>query len=107
MGPAHVRSERRSAAAFLAVTAPLSLAIAGSGGLLALVPLLLLIVPILLVGTAPGLEALETARRRLSRGRTRRPRARRARIGFPLTHRLIGSPVAGPFAGRGPPLPTA
>ncbi len=75
-GPATIRSRRGAAAVFLAVTAPLALAIALSGGLVALAPLLLLVLPILATGRPPGIEALERVRRAPRPARSRPPRAR-------------------------------
>lgn len=103
MDRAPARLQRRAAAAFLAAAAPLALAVAAAGGLLALVPLLVLVVPILLAGTAPGLETLEKARRRLT---TRRPGTAPSGA-VPGCQRGELAPISGVArarAGRGPPL---
>jgi len=99
------RSQRIAAGIFLAVTAPLGVAIAVSGGLVALAPILLLVVPVLLTGRATGVEVLERVRERLSR-LPRAPRGRGCRPAHPAPPlRLAGAVTAGPLPGRGPPLP--
>lgn len=84
--------------------APLAVAIAVSGGLLALIPLLAIVVPILMIGITPGVEALEHLRVRLSTGR-RRGAAGSARPLSPDGDRAPVSRVGRPLADRGPPLP--
>jgi hypothetical protein len=103
--PATIRSRRGAAAVFLAVTAPLALAIAASGGIVALAPLLLLVLPILTIGRAPGLETLERLRERLGNG-ARAPRELTPKTGtLSAVFRIPGLVHAGPLAGRGPPVP--
>ena len=103
MDRATIRSQRGAAAFFLAITAPLAVAIAAAGGLVALAPLLLLVLPILATGRAPGMRTLERVRRRLGRRR----RAPRDLAPKPATlvssFRIPGLLHAGPLAGRGPP----
>ena len=104
MDPATIRSRQGAAALFLAITAPLAIAIALSGGIVALAPLLLLVLPILATGRAPGLEALERIRERLG-DRARAPRELAPKAGTAsAVFRIPGLLHAGPMAGRGPPL---
>lgn len=103
MNPATIRSQRAPAAVFLAITAPLAIAIAASGGLVALAPLLLLVVPILATGRAPGMRTLERVRRRPDR-RRREPRELAPKPAtLVASFRIPGLLHAGPLAGRGPP----
>jgi hypothetical protein len=104
VNPATIRSQRAAAGVFLAVTAPLAIAIAHSGGLIALAPLLLLVLPILATGRAPGIRALDRARGRLGRGR-RGPRNLAPKpAALTASFRIPGLFHAGPLAGRGPPF---
>lgn len=99
------RSQRSAAALFLLVTAPLALAIASAGGVAALAPLLLLVLPILFTGRAPGIAALERVRERFAR-RRRAPRRLTARWDRRSAwSRPTGFLRSGPLSGRGPPLP--
>ena len=104
MNPAAVRSQRLAACVFLAVCLPAALAIAASGGLVALAPLLLLVVPILATGRAPGVDALERMRSSFD-GRPRRaprsivPKPAVLHTAIDLSSRLL----AGAIARRGPP----
>jgi hypothetical protein len=99
------KSQRRAAGAFLVVTLPFAIAIAIAGGLLGLAPLLLLVLPILAIGRAPGVEVLERAR---ARAATPRRVARHIRALRPLftepEFRFVGSLLANSLAERGPPL---
>ena len=82
----------------MTVTAPLALAIALSGGIVALAPLLT-------IGRAPGLETLERLRERLG-NRARAPRELTPKAGtLSAVFRIPGLVHAGPLAGRGPPVP--
>lgn len=104
VNPATIRSQRAAAGVFLVVTAPLAIAIALSGGIVALTPLLLLVLPILATGRAPGLRALERVRRRLDlRRRALRDLAPKP-AALTSSFRVPGLLHAGPLAGRGPPL---
>lgn len=99
-----MRSQRAAAGVFLAVTAPLAIAIAVSGGIVALAPLLLLVLPILATGRAPGIRTLERVHRRLDRvARALRDLAPKP-AALTATFRVSGLLHAGPLAGRGPPL---
>jgi hypothetical protein len=101
---ATIRSQRAAAGVFLAVTAPLAIAIAVSGGFVALAPLLLLVLPILATGRAPGMRTLERVRRRLAiRHRGPRELAPKPASLIP-DFRIPGLLHAGPLAGRGPPV---
>jgi hypothetical protein len=103
VGCPYNRSQRSAAALFLLVTAPLGLAIASAGGVAALAPLLLLVLPILLTGRAPGIAALERIRERLAR-RERGPRRLSAQPTGPAEWSPpTGLLHAGPLSGRGPP----
>lgn len=103
--PADLRSQRVAAALFLALSVPAAVAVTLAGGAIALTPLVLLVVPILLLGRAPGVETLERARagsagpRRRSVG-SRRPAGQR-QAGDLATY--IGVVLAGRLAERGPP----
>lgn len=96
------RSQRRAAAAFLAAAVPLALAIALAGGALALAPLALLVLPILVLGRAPGVDLLQA----LGERSPRRPApvaARPPRV--PLHRRPAGGLlIAAGLSKRGPPL---
>jgi hypothetical protein len=97
------RSQRSAAALFLVVTTPLAVAIASAGGLAALAPLLLLVLPILVSGRAPGIAALDRIRERTAR-RERAPRRLGPNWNRPSAwSRPTGLLHAGPLAGRGPP----
>ena len=91
---------------FLAVCLPAAVAIAAAGGLVALAPLLLLVIPILATGRAPGVDALERIRASFG-GRARRaPRSIVPKPGVLHTSLDLGSRLlAGAIARRGPPLP--
>jgi hypothetical protein len=87
---------------FLLLMTPLAAAIALAGGIVALAPLLLILLPILTIGRAPGIARLAIAtERRAQRG----PRELGS-AGFsrPTAIRIPGSLLSGPTAGRGPPL---
>jgi hypothetical protein len=100
------RTQRRAAALFVAIGLPAAGAVVIAGGAVALAPLLLLVLPILAVGRAPGIEALDRVRGRLARRSRRRPVTARPALRRPgwfaprtalvLAHRL---------AKRGPPAP--
>jgi hypothetical protein len=82
---------RPAAAAFLVAALPLAVAIAVAGGVLALAPLALLLIPVLVTGRAPGVE-------RLGALAARRPLlGRRTAAG--------GLLIAASLSKRGPPLP--
>ena len=105
MDPATIRSQRLAAAVFLAVCVPAVVAIAASGGLVALAPLLLLVVPILATGRAPGVDALERLRASFDARPRRAPRSIAPKPGvlrttFNLNSRLLAAAIAR----RGPPL---
>ena len=99
---APVRFERRAAAAFLVAGVPFAILVAASGGLLALLPLLAVVVPILLTGRTPGFEALMRLRCTLRGNRGRMAPAVSRRLESGLSRRP--SPER-PLSGRGPPLP--
>lgn len=91
---------------FLLASVPVVVAIALAGGLIALVPLLLLIVPILALGRPIGVETLDRIREQLSERDSRRrptnsgpPR----RFGFDLFTPRTGRLLANSLAERGPP----
>jgi hypothetical protein len=99
-------SQRRAASRFVALAAPAALAIVLAGGGLAFVPLLMLLVPILVLGRAPGVEVLERIRSR--------PPRRRRRPGPVLPPTALAGPrlatrasllIAESLAERGPPCP--
>lgn len=74
MKPGPIRFERGAAAAFVVAAAPLAFAVVAAGGVLALAPLGLVLLPMLVLGIAPGFAALDEACRRMSRqGRVSRP----------------------------------
>jgi hypothetical protein len=101
------RTQRRAAAIFLAIGAPAALAVALAGGALALVPLLLLVLPIVTIGRAPGIETLDRVRGRLAR-RPRRPRAvlpAMKRPGWCAPRTALA--LANRLAERGPPVTAA
>jgi len=98
-------SQRLAAVLFLAVALPAAIAIQISGGGLALAPLLLLVVPILALGRAPGIETLDRIRERLAEPR-RRPRngsAAPTPAGFRFCIPRTGLLLANSLAKRGPP----
>jgi hypothetical protein len=64
--PGPIRFERGAAAAFIVAAAPLAFAVVASGGIAALAPLVLIVVPMLVLGIAPGFAALDEACRRMS-----------------------------------------
>lgn len=99
---APVRFERRAAAAFLVASVPFAILVAAAGGLLALLPLLAVVVPILVTGRTPGFEALMRLRSPLRGNRRRMAPA----ISRPLETGLVPRPLPErPLSGRGPPLP--
>jgi len=94
---------RPAAAAFLVTALPLAVAIAVAGGVLALAPLALLLIPVLVTGRAPGVE-------RLGALAARRPRRHpvSAVAPRPLLGRRTaagGLLIAASLSKRGPPLP--
>jgi hypothetical protein len=95
-------SQRRAAAAFLAAAVPLAIAIATAGGIVALAPLALLVLPILALGRAPGVARLEELAARPRR--RSRPTAMPAPAA-PLRRRADGGLLlAARLTKRGPPL---
>lgn len=91
---------------FLLATVPIGVAIALAGGLLATLPLLLLVVPILVLGRPIGVETLDRIREQLSqRDSRRRPTSSRQprRSGFDLFTPRTGLLLANSLAERGPP----
>jgi hypothetical protein len=99
------RSQRLAAALFLGLSVPAAAAVALAGGAIALAPMLLLVVPILLLGRAPGVETLERARAGIAKPKHRdagsfRPADQR-QAGDLATY--IGVVLAGRLAERGPP----
>ena len=98
-------SQRLAAVLFLAVGVPAAIAIQMSGGGLALAPLLLLVLPILALGRAPGIETLDRLRERVTRPRRRPPAssAAPAHAGFSLFSPRTDLLLANSLAGRGPP----
>jgi hypothetical protein len=98
-------SQRLAAVGFLAVGMPAAIAILVSGGGLAMAPLLLLVLPILALGRAPGIETLERLRERIAQPRRHRPTSSDspARAGFNLFTPRTGLLLANSLAERGPP----
>jgi len=103
VSPLRDRNLRGAAVAFLAAALPLAVAIALAGGLVALAPLVLLLLPVLVTGRAAGVDAL-------GRLATRRTPRRPARAGLapagPSPRRVAvgGLLIASSLAKRGPPL---
>ncbi|GIK76978.1 MAG: hypothetical protein EDQ89_05955 [Acidobacteria bacterium] len=99
-------AHRRAAAVFTALAVPATLSIVLAGGGIALAPLLLLLAPILALGRAPGIEALERLGSRL--GRHRRPRSSRMPAAASCPRAAWASPLlANSLAERGPPVALA
>jgi hypothetical protein len=101
MSRSHDPSQRPAAAVFLAAMAPLAFAIAQAGGIVALIPLALLVLPILAIGRVPGVAGLQA--------RGRQPRRRRAlaasRPRAPFHRRVSGGLlIAVRLSNRAPPL---
>ncbi|HET6831500.1 MAG TPA: hypothetical protein VFH44_09155 [Solirubrobacterales bacterium] len=95
-------SQRLAAAAFLAATAPLAIAIAQAGGVVALLPLALLVLPILAIGRAPGVARLQA---RAARARRRQCAVATARPPVPANRRVAGGLlIAVRLSNRAPPL---
>ncbi len=97
----HRRSQRLAAGLFLALVAPLAITVTAAGGLLALVPLLALLVPVLLLGRHPGLEAIERLR---GGGARARPRRATSFTGRAAEHPRASLLIASALSKRGPPL---
>lgn len=100
-------SQRQAAARLIALAIPTAFAVALAGGGLALLPPLLLLLPILAVGHAPGIERL--ARLRSRAAGKHRPTSDRAPAGFarvPFARRA-SILIAQSLAERGPPARVA
>jgi len=99
------RSQRSAAGLFLLVGIPAGVAIALAGGLLAIMPLLLLVVPIVVLGRPLGVETLDRIREGIGRPR-RRPDSsdEPRRSDFDLAVPRTGLLLANSLAERGPPV---
>lgn len=96
------RSQRRAAVVFLAAAMPLAVAIALAGGAVALVPLALLVLPILMLGRAPGVARMQALAERSPR---RRPPAAARPPRTAIERRPAGGLlIAVRLSERGPPL---
>ncbi|MCB0864849.1 MAG: hypothetical protein KDB58_03965 [Solirubrobacterales bacterium] len=105
------RSVRTAAALLLLAELPLVALIVAAGGILGVIPALLLPVIFLIFGRIPGEQALQVLIEcRRPKKRHARPVRQRKPVGAPATHPIRGLLLASALAERGPPpalLPTS
>ncbi len=102
---------RTAAALLLLAELPLVALIVAAGGILGVIPALLLPVIFLIFGRIPGEQALQVLIEcRRPKKRHARPVRQRKPVGAPATHPIRGLLLASALAERGPPpalLPTS